>query len=57
MTVPSHEHMMLPFLRFLGDEKEHSLRETIEHVSDAFNLSSEEKKPLLVPSISPALPR
>jgi hypothetical protein len=39
--------MMLPFLRFLEDEKEHSLRETIEHISDAFNLSNDERKQLL----------
>jgi hypothetical protein len=38
---------MLPFLRFLDDVKEHSLREAIEHISKEFNLSNDERKQLL----------
>lgn len=34
---------MLPFLKFLSDDKEHSLKETIEHVSKEFDFSNEEK--------------
>jgi hypothetical protein len=47
MTVPSYERIMLPFLKFLEDKKEHFLRETIEHTSKEFNLSNEERKQLL----------
>ena len=38
---------MLPFLRFLGDSKEHSLREAEESLSETFNLSDAERTELL----------
>lgn len=44
MTIPDFQTIMLPLLKSLGDNKEHSLREVIEHVSELFNLSEEEKK-------------
>jgi hypothetical protein len=39
--------MMLPFLKFLEDKREHSFRETIEHISRQFNLNNGERKQLL----------
>ena len=38
---------MLPLLEFAGDDKEHSLREAIEHIGDVFKLSNAERKELL----------
>ena len=47
MTIPSYERIILPFLKFLEDKKERSLRETIEHISREFNLSNDEREQLL----------
>ncbi|MDZ7695541.1 MAG: winged helix-turn-helix domain-containing protein [Deltaproteobacteria bacterium] len=38
---------MLPLLRILADEREHSLQETVDRISDEFQLSSEERRQLL----------
>jgi restriction endonuclease Mrr len=46
MAIPSYWRIMLPFLRFLDDMKEHSLLETIEHISNEFKLSNDERKQL-----------
>ena len=35
---------MLPLLQFLADKKEHSLRETIEHLELKFELNDDDKK-------------
>jgi len=47
MTIPDFQTIMLPFLRYLEDGKEHSLRETREYLSNVFSLSEEERKELL----------
>jgi restriction endonuclease Mrr len=47
MTIPDYQSVMKPFLNFLNDRKEHSLGETVEYISDFFNLSSEERRELL----------
>lgn len=47
MSIPDFQTIMLPLLKFLGDKKEHSLREAIEYLLDEFNLSEEERKELL----------
>jgi len=47
MTIPDYQKAMLPLLKFLGDGKEHSLRQSIEHVSKLFNLTPEERSELL----------
>ncbi len=39
MTIPKYESIMLPLLKFEGDNQEHSMREAIEHIADTFNLS------------------
>jgi len=43
MVIPSFEDMMLPFLRFLGDGKSHSMKEAEGYLSNFFNLSYEER--------------
>ena len=47
MAIPDYQSIMLALLQFTGDEKEHSLRETIEFLADEFKLSDEERKKLL----------
>jgi restriction system protein len=38
---------MLPLLKFAGDQREHTLRETIDQLAEEFRLTKEEKKELL----------
>jgi restriction system protein len=47
MAIPDYQTVMLPLLRFAGDQQEHSLREAIDQLADRFNLTEEEKKDLL----------
>jgi restriction system protein len=47
MPIPDFQTIMLPLLKFLGDKKEHSLRETIEYLAEEFKLTEEERKELL----------
>lgn len=47
MAIPDYQSLMLPLLQFLSDKKEHSLRETIEHLELKFELNDDEKKQLL----------
>jgi restriction system protein len=47
MAIPDYQSIMLPLLKLAGDGKEHSLRETIETLSDEFDLSDEERRELL----------
>ncbi len=47
MAIPDYQSIMLPLLQFLSDKKEHSLRETIEHLELKFELSDDDKKQLL----------
>ncbi|MBI4384472.1 MAG: restriction endonuclease [Nitrospinae bacterium] len=47
MAIPDFQTIMLPLLQFLGDEKEHSLREIIDALALYFKLSEEEKNELL----------
>jgi len=47
MAIPDYQSIMLPLLKFLGDRKEHSLREAIEYLADEFGLSEKERKELL----------
>jgi len=43
MPIPDYQTIMLPLLRFLGDGKERSLGEAMEHLVKHFNLTEEEK--------------
>jgi hypothetical protein len=47
MTIPNYYHIMLPFLRFLADGKEHTIGEITEHISEEFGLSNDERRQLL----------
>lgn len=47
MAIPDYQSCMLPLLEFLGDQKEHSLRETIDHLAAQFRLTEDELKQLL----------
>jgi restriction system protein len=47
MAIPDYQTCMLPFLRHLGDEKEHSLRDAEEALAERFNLTPAERAELL----------
>jgi len=47
MAIPDYQSCMLPLLEFLGDQHEHSLRETIDHLATHFKLTEGELKQLL----------
>jgi len=47
MAIPDYQTCMLPFLRFLEDGKEHSLREAEDALAEHFSLSSAERAELL----------
>lgn len=47
MAIPDYQTCMLPFLRFLGDSEEHSLREAEESLGEYFQLSATERAELL----------
>ena len=47
MPIPDYQSIMLPLLKFISDQKEHSLRETIEKLAIQFDLSDDEKRELL----------
>ena len=47
MAIPDYQSIMLQLLKFLGDKKEHYLRDTIDYLSKIFGLTDEEYKELL----------
>jgi restriction system protein len=47
MTIPDYQSIMLPLLELASDGQEHSLRQTIETLSEQFGLSHEERGELL----------
>ena len=47
MAIPDYQTCMLPFLRFLGDNSEHSLRDTEESLAKHFDLADAERVELL----------
>ena len=46
MPIPKYEEMMLPFLNFLGDGKEHRLNDVYENLYKVFHITEMEKKEL-----------
>lgn len=44
MSIPDYQACMLPLLQYLGDGKEHPMRDAVDHVSDVFELSEEERR-------------
>lgn len=47
MSIPDFQSVMLPLLQFCGDSEEHTNREAIYHLSEAFQLTDLEQKELL----------
>lgn len=47
MAIPDYQKIMLPLLKFVADEKEHSIHEAIKVLADQFNLSEDERRELL----------
>ncbi|MBI5902888.1 MAG: hypothetical protein HZB84_05300 [Deltaproteobacteria bacterium] len=47
MAIPDFQSVMLPLLKFAGDNQEHSIREAREKLAEVFVLSEEEKNELL----------
>ncbi len=47
MAIPDYQTIMLPLLKFVGDQKEHSLRQVIDALADQFHLTIEERRELL----------
>lgn len=47
MSIPDFQSVMLPLMQYASDEKEHTLRETIEFLSNKFGLNEEERAELL----------
>jgi restriction system protein len=55
MPIPDYETVMLPFLKSLKDNKEHSLNEVREQIYSAFNLTEKEQKELLPSEFEPII--
>ena len=47
MAIPDYQTIMLPLLKFVGDNQEHSLRDTVDYLADEFELSEDERKEML----------
>jgi restriction system protein len=47
MPIPTFQSILLPFLDFASDKKQHSLKECIEYLTRYFNLTEDEQKRLL----------
>jgi restriction system protein len=47
MAIPDYQTIMLPILKFAGDQQEHSLREAIDQLPEKFGLTEVERKELL----------
>jgi restriction system protein len=47
MAIPDFQTLMLPLLKVAGDGKEHDFRDTVELISQQFNLTEEERTVLL----------
>src|SRR4030065_104114 len=47
MAIPDYQTIMLPLLKFLGDQQEHSTREAIDYLAIQFKLTPEEIRELL----------
>lgn len=47
MPIPNYQTVMLPLLKFASDQKEHSIRDAIEHITNLFELTDLERNELL----------
>lgn len=47
MAIPDYQSLMLPFLKFASDQKEHSKKEVFDYLASSFKVSETELKELL----------
>lgn len=47
MAIPDYQTIMLPLLKFMADQKEHSVHEAVKFLANEFNLSDEDRKEML----------
>lgn len=47
MAIPDYQSIMLPLLKFAGDNQEHTIREAIDYIADAFKLAEQDRKEIL----------
>lgn len=47
MPIPDFQTMMRPLMEFISDGQEHAMREALEHLSNVFKLSDQERNQLL----------
>lgn len=47
MAIPDYQTIMLPLLKFVADQKEHSVHEAVKFLANEFNLSDDERKEML----------
>ena len=47
MAIPDYKSFFIHFLKYASDQKEHSLRETINHLIDELGFTEEEQKEML----------
>jgi restriction system protein len=47
MTIPDFQSIMLPLLKFTGDNKEHTIRETIDYIAEFFKITEDERNEVL----------
>jgi len=45
--IPDYQNIMLSLLKYMGDKKEHHIRDATEQLADEFNLAEDERKELL----------
>jgi restriction system protein len=53
--IPDYQSLMLPLLQYAADGEEHSLRESIEALSDSFSLSETDRTQLLPSGRQPVM--
>jgi restriction system protein len=47
MTIPDFQSLMLPLLSSLSDNQEHSMKETLDHLTNVFSLTDEQLNEML----------
>ncbi len=47
MIIPDYQTIMLPLLKFAEDNREHTIREAIDHIADVFKLDERNRKEVL----------
>jgi len=47
MAIPDYQTIMLPLLKFVADQKEHSVHEAVKYLANEFNLSDDDRKEML----------